>query len=84
MYVLCSVFCVKLCSFQHPEVSELLPTEAWFPCTAQSDTNNGLEHSYWLKVCVYVCYYGHILIVFSPVPNDCGWLLCLLTVSSSS
>ncbi|XP_013859906.1 pappalysin-2 [Austrofundulus limnaeus] len=40
----------KLCSFQHPEVSELLPTEAWFPCTAQSDTNNGLEHSYWLKV----------------------------------
>ncbi|KAF7222859.1 pappalysin 2 [Nothobranchius furzeri] len=40
----------KLCSFQHLEVSELLPTDAWFPCTAQSDTNNGLEHSYWLKV----------------------------------
>ncbi|MEQ2267752.1 hypothetical protein XENORESO_010061 [Xenotaenia resolanae] len=45
----CSAFCVKLCSFQHPEVSEL-NTDAWFPCTAQSDTNNGLEHSYWIKV----------------------------------
>uniref|UniRef100_A0A8C3ATZ4 Pappalysin 2 n=1 Tax=Cyclopterus lumpus TaxID=8103 RepID=A0A8C3ATZ4_CYCLU len=26
-----------------------LPTDAWFPCTAQSDTND-LEHSFWLKV----------------------------------
>ncbi|KAM4560705.1 LOW QUALITY PROTEIN: pappalysin-2-like [Fundulus diaphanus] len=39
----------KLCSFQHLEVSNV-PTDAWFPCTSRSDTNNGLEHSYWIKV----------------------------------
>uniref|UniRef100_A0A4W6BSM2 Pappalysin 2 n=1 Tax=Lates calcarifer TaxID=8187 RepID=A0A4W6BSM2_LATCA len=30
--------------------SEKLPTDAWFPCTALSDTNNDVEHSFWLKV----------------------------------
>ncbi|KAA8586684.1 hypothetical protein FQN60_016386 [Etheostoma spectabile] len=35
---------------KHLEVSEKLPTDAWFPCTAQSNTNNDLEHSFWLKV----------------------------------
>ncbi|XP_023117394.2 pappalysin-2 [Amphiprion ocellaris] len=40
----------KLCRYQHLEVSEKSPTDAWFPCTAQSDTNNDLEHSLWLKV----------------------------------
>ncbi|XP_031143549.1 pappalysin-2 [Sander lucioperca] len=40
----------KLCRYQHLEASEKLPTDAWFPCTAQSDTNNDLEHSFWLKV----------------------------------
>ncbi|XP_032421623.1 pappalysin-2 [Xiphophorus hellerii] len=39
----------KLCSFQHLEVNDK-HGDAWFPCTAQSDTNNGLEHSYWIKV----------------------------------
>lgn len=49
-----ALFCVKLCRYQHLEVSEKLSTDAWFPCTAQSDTNNGLEHSFWLKVGVCV------------------------------
>ncbi|XP_069565911.1 pappalysin-2 [Brachyistius frenatus] len=40
----------KLCRYQHLEVSEKSPTDAWFPCTAQSDTINDLEHSFWLKV----------------------------------
>ncbi|KAM8728606.1 pappalysin-2 [Acanthopagrus schlegelii] len=40
----------KLCRHQHLELSEKLPTDAWFPCTAQSDTNNDLEHSFWLKL----------------------------------
>ncbi|XP_038156424.1 pappalysin-2 [Cyprinodon tularosa] len=39
----------KLCSFQHLELSDMR-SDAWFPCTAQSDTNNGLEHSYWIKL----------------------------------
>uniref|UniRef100_A0A665UJ66 Pappalysin 2 n=1 Tax=Echeneis naucrates TaxID=173247 RepID=A0A665UJ66_ECHNA len=30
--------------------SQKLPSDAWFPCTAQSETNNNLEHSFWLKV----------------------------------
>ncbi|XP_056276626.1 pappalysin-2 isoform X1 [Pseudoliparis swirei] len=38
----------KLCRYQHLE-GEKLPTDAWFPCTAQSDSND-LEHSFWLKV----------------------------------
>uniref|UniRef100_A0A8C9Z982 Pappalysin 2 n=1 Tax=Sander lucioperca TaxID=283035 RepID=A0A8C9Z982_SANLU len=33
-----------------PSLTKKLPTDAWFPCTAQSDTNNDLEHSFWLKV----------------------------------
>ncbi|KAI4809988.1 hypothetical protein KUCAC02_018838, partial [Chaenocephalus aceratus] len=40
----------KLCRYQHLEVSERIPTDAWFPCVAQSDTNNDLEHPFWLKV----------------------------------
>uniref|UniRef100_A0A3Q1GST4 Pappalysin 2 n=1 Tax=Acanthochromis polyacanthus TaxID=80966 RepID=A0A3Q1GST4_9TELE len=40
----------KLCRYQHLEVNEKSPIDAWFPCTAQSDTNNDLEHSFWLKV----------------------------------
>ncbi|XP_035491208.2 pappalysin-2 isoform X2 [Scophthalmus maximus] len=40
----------KLCRYQHLEMSDKLPSDAWFPCTAQSDTNNDLEHSFWLKV----------------------------------
>ncbi|KAM8849560.1 pappalysin-2 [Spinachia spinachia] len=39
----------KLCRHQHLEVSEKLPTDAWFPCTAQFVTNE-LEQSFWLKV----------------------------------
>uniref|UniRef100_A0AAQ4R5I2 Pappalysin 2 n=1 Tax=Gasterosteus aculeatus aculeatus TaxID=481459 RepID=A0AAQ4R5I2_GASAC len=39
----------KLCRYQHLEVSGKLPTDAWFPCTAQFDTNE-LEQSFWLKV----------------------------------
>nr|XP_020469038.1 pappalysin-2 isoform X1 [Monopterus albus] len=39
-----------LCRYQHLEVGEKLSTNAWFPCTAESDTNNDLEHSFWLKV----------------------------------
>uniref|UniRef100_A0A3B5A9T4 Pappalysin 2 n=1 Tax=Stegastes partitus TaxID=144197 RepID=A0A3B5A9T4_9TELE len=35
---------------KHLEVSEKSPADAWFPCTAQSDTNNALEQSFWLKV----------------------------------
>ncbi|KAM6918678.1 pappalysin-2 [Xenentodon cancila] len=40
----------KLCRYQYLELSERLPNDVWFPCTARSDTNNGLEHSFWLKV----------------------------------
>ncbi|KAF3698917.1 Pappalysin-2 [Channa argus] len=40
----------KICRYQHLEVSDKQPTDAWFPCTAQPDTNNDLEHSFWLKV----------------------------------
>ncbi|XP_028987725.1 pappalysin-2 [Betta splendens] len=40
----------KLCRYQHLEVNEKLPTDAWFPCTAQADLSNDLEHSFWLKV----------------------------------
>nr|XP_046265023.1 pappalysin-2 [Scatophagus argus] len=40
----------KLCRYQHLEASEKLPSDAWFPCTAQSDTHNDLEQSFWLKV----------------------------------
>ncbi|XP_041847930.1 pappalysin-2 [Melanotaenia boesemani] len=40
----------KLCRYQHLEVNDGALTDAWFPCTAQFDTNNGLEHSFWLKV----------------------------------
>nr|XP_019955585.1 PREDICTED: pappalysin-2 [Paralichthys olivaceus] len=40
----------KLCRYHHLEMRETLSTDAWFPCTAQSDTNNDLEHSFWLKV----------------------------------
>uniref|UniRef100_H3C6N9 Pappalysin 2 n=1 Tax=Tetraodon nigroviridis TaxID=99883 RepID=H3C6N9_TETNG len=40
----------KLCRFQHLEVSDRSPSDAWFPCTAQPDTNNDLEYSFWLKV----------------------------------
>ncbi|CAJ1071461.1 pappalysin-2 [Xyrichtys novacula] len=40
----------KLCRYQHLEVSDNKPTDAWFPCTAQPDTSNDLEHSVWLKV----------------------------------
>lgn len=48
-------FCpVQLCRYQHLEMTEKLPTDAWIPCTAQSDSNNELEHSYWLKVCAYM------------------------------
>lgn len=54
------VFCVKLCRYQHLEVGAKSPSDAWFPCTAQSDTNNDLEYSFWLKVrslsvCVRAC-----------------------------
>lgn len=52
------IFYVKLCRYQHLEVSEKLPTDAWFPCTAQFDTNNKLEHSFWLKVCAFLCMYA--------------------------
>uniref|UniRef100_A0A3Q3MW81 Pappalysin 2 n=1 Tax=Labrus bergylta TaxID=56723 RepID=A0A3Q3MW81_9LABR len=40
----------KLCRYQHLEVSDNKLTDAWFPCTAQPDTSNDLEHSIWLKV----------------------------------
>ncbi|KAF3858509.1 hypothetical protein F7725_011710 [Dissostichus mawsoni] len=40
----------KLCRYQHLEVIERMPTDAWFPCVAQSDKNNDLEHPFWLKV----------------------------------
>uniref|UniRef100_A0A3Q3M245 Pappalysin 2 n=1 Tax=Mastacembelus armatus TaxID=205130 RepID=A0A3Q3M245_9TELE len=40
----------SLCRYQHIELNEKLPIDAWFPCTAQSDTNNDLEHLFWLKV----------------------------------
>ncbi|KAM6989526.1 LOW QUALITY PROTEIN: pappalysin-2 [Tautogolabrus adspersus] len=40
----------KLCRYQHLEVSDNKLTNAWFPCTAQPDTSNDLEHSIWLKV----------------------------------
>ncbi|XP_077581231.1 pappalysin-2 [Stigmatopora nigra] len=40
----------KLCRYQYMDVSEKLPTDAWFPCTALSDTSNDLEHPFWLKV----------------------------------
>ncbi|XP_049603461.1 pappalysin-2 [Syngnathus scovelli] len=40
----------KLCRYQYMDVSEKLPTDAWFPCTAHSDTSNDLEHPFWLKV----------------------------------
>ncbi|KAG7524210.1 pappalysin-2 [Solea senegalensis] len=40
----------KLCRYQHLDESDKSPTDAWFPCTAQTDTNNDLEHSFWLKV----------------------------------
>ncbi|XP_005937051.1 pappalysin-2 [Haplochromis burtoni] len=40
----------KLCTYHHLQGSENLPPDAWFPCTAQSDINNDLEHSLWLKV----------------------------------
>lgn len=53
------VFCVKLCRYQHLEVGAKSPSNAWFPCTAQSDTNNDLEYFFWLKVrslqCVWLC-----------------------------
>uniref|UniRef100_A0A667XQM6 Pappalysin 2 n=1 Tax=Myripristis murdjan TaxID=586833 RepID=A0A667XQM6_9TELE len=39
-----------LCRSQHLEVSERPPADAWFPCTAESNTYNDLEHSVWLKV----------------------------------
>lgn len=68
---------VQLCRYQHLEVTEKLPTDAWFPCTAQSDTNNELEHSYWLKVCVCVCTCLHISHLLPLRLTNCGWLLCL-------
>ncbi|KAM9323172.1 pappalysin-2 [Pholidichthys leucotaenia] len=40
----------RLCRYQHLEGNEKTPSDAWFPCTAQSDTSNDLEHSFWLKV----------------------------------
>ncbi|XP_054625059.1 pappalysin-2 isoform X2 [Dunckerocampus dactyliophorus] len=40
----------KLCRYQYMDVSEKLPTDAWFPCTANSDISNDLEHPFWLKV----------------------------------
>eukprot|EP00064_Thunnus_orientalis_P002454 superscaffoldBa00000181_g2461 len=40
----------KLCRYQLLEVSDNPPTDAWFPCTALSDANNDLEHSFWLRV----------------------------------
>lgn len=57
-------FCVKLCRYQHLEVSGKLPTDAWFPCTAQFDTNE-LEQSFWLKVHVCVCVCVHISVFAS-------------------
>ncbi|XP_077392570.1 pappalysin-2 [Festucalex cinctus] len=40
----------KLCRYQYMDVSEKLPTDAWYPCTAHSDESNDLEHPFWLKV----------------------------------
>ncbi|XP_061653811.1 pappalysin-2 isoform X1 [Phyllopteryx taeniolatus] len=40
----------KLCRYQYMDVSEKLPTDAWFPCTAHSDKSNDVEHPFWLKV----------------------------------
>ncbi|XP_030016505.1 pappalysin-2-like [Sphaeramia orbicularis] len=40
----------KLCRYQHLEMSDKPPPDAWFPCTAPIDTSNDLEHSFWLKV----------------------------------
>ncbi|TNM97688.1 hypothetical protein fugu_013934 [Takifugu bimaculatus] len=40
----------QLCRYQHLEVGAKSPSNAWFPCTAQSDTNNDLEYFFWLKV----------------------------------
>lgn len=40
----------KLCRSQHLEMGyDKPPTGAWFPCTAQDDSND-LDHTYWLKV----------------------------------
>uniref|UniRef100_A0A8C5I363 Sushi domain-containing protein n=1 Tax=Gouania willdenowi TaxID=441366 RepID=A0A8C5I363_GOUWI len=33
-----------------PSLTKTSPADAWFPCTAQSDRDNDLEHSFWLKV----------------------------------
>ncbi|XP_053738591.1 pappalysin-2 [Synchiropus splendidus] len=40
----------KLCMGQLLEMHEKLAMDAWFPCTALSDTHNDLDHSIWLKV----------------------------------
>ncbi|XP_030016504.1 pappalysin-2 [Sphaeramia orbicularis] len=36
----------KLCRYQHLEMSDKPPPDAWFPCTAPIDTSNDLEHSF--------------------------------------
>lgn len=46
-------FCGKLCRYQHPDVADMLAPKGWFPCTAQTDTNNDIEHPFWLKVCLF-------------------------------
>uniref|UniRef100_A0A672GNP6 Pappalysin 2 n=1 Tax=Salarias fasciatus TaxID=181472 RepID=A0A672GNP6_SALFA len=52
------------------KASETLPTDAWFPCTAQPDANNDLEHSFWLKVCLGFVHSGVAASVMVYLASD--------------
>ncbi|XP_034038636.1 pappalysin-2 [Thalassophryne amazonica] len=71
----------KLCRYHHLKVRDQPPFDAWFPCTAQSDTNNGLEHSFWLKV--GFVYPGVAASVMVYLASDGSWSgeLCRRTVT---
>uniref|UniRef100_A0A3Q3FZI8 Pappalysin 2 n=1 Tax=Labrus bergylta TaxID=56723 RepID=A0A3Q3FZI8_9LABR len=55
------------------KVSDNKLTDAWFPCTAQPDTSNDLEHSIWLKVCVGFVHPGVAASVIVYLASDGSW-----------
>uniref|UniRef100_A0A3B4FZG4 Pappalysin 2 n=1 Tax=Pundamilia nyererei TaxID=303518 RepID=A0A3B4FZG4_9CICH len=63
----------KLCTYHHLQGSENLPPDAWFPCTAQSDINNDLEHSLWLKASVGFAHPGVAASVMVYLASDGSW-----------